>query len=116
MNFIILDTVTGGPLYGIVLLKEIRRTGRATGVGVYRIPAEAWIAFLQVHYSSVPEVRAYLQAVETEGINPRKGAMLEAIDQRVEIPEEELRAAIKSCGAESKDWIGDEGEEWKRGT
>jgi hypothetical protein len=113
MNFIVLDNITGGPLYGIVLLNEIKRTKRSVGVKIYRIPAEAWIAFLRVRYSSVPEVRAYLQAVENdEGINPRNGAMLEAIDQRIEIPEEELQHGLKLCGLAEDD---DKGEEWKRG-
>lgn len=113
MNFIVADNETEIPLYGIVLLKEIKRTGKTVEAMLYKVPAEAWIAFLQVRYAQVPEVRAYLKAVDDgEGINPREGAMLEAIDQRLEIPEEEFRQGMELCGAD----LNDEGEEWKRGT
>ena len=119
MNFIICDKETGIPLYGIVLLKEIKRSGRSAQARTYNVPAEAWIAFLQTRYSSVPEVRAYLRAVENgEGINPKEGLMLEAIDQSIEVPEAEFRYGMSLCGPEAKEWLGDdqeeEGEEWKQ--
>jgi hypothetical protein len=99
MNYIVRDSVTGGVLYGTVLLKEIKRTGKPAGARVFQIPAEAWIAFLQVRYHHVPEVKAYLQAAEEgEGINPQEGALLEAIDQRLDIPIEEFEHGLKLCG------------------
>jgi hypothetical protein len=98
MNYIVRDEITGGVLYGTVLLKEIKRTDKPARARIFQIPAEAWIAFLQVRYSHVPEVKAYLQAVEAdEGINPREGALLEAIEERLDIPIEEFEHGLKLC-------------------
>ena len=109
MNFIVLDNVTGCPLYGIVLLKEIKRTHK--DAKIFRIPAEAWIAFLQVRYRHIPEVKAYLETVQNnQGINPQAGALLEAIDQRIDIPLEEFEYGMSLCGLEENN----EGEEWKQ--
>jgi hypothetical protein len=55
------------------------------------------MAFLQTCYGHLPEVKAYLQAVEDyeyTTIDPQDGAMLERIDQRIEVPEEEFRRVI----------------------
>jgi hypothetical protein len=98
VNYIVQDNVTGTTLYGLVLLKEIRRTQKSVGARIYSIPAEAWIAFLRVRYSKVPEVQAYLEATDIDGINPKEGAMLEAIDQEIDIPEEEFRHGMELCG------------------
>lgn len=109
MNFIVLDNETEIPLYGIVLMQEIKRSGKGVYAKVYRVPAEAWIAFLQIRYARVPQVNTYLKAVESgEGINPEKGALLEAIDQAIDIPEEEFRHGMELLANN------DEGEEWKK--
>jgi hypothetical protein len=112
MNYIIEDTETGCVLYGHALLQDIKQKGRTAQARIYQIPAEAWIAFLQVRYQHVAEVRAYLAAVENGGgINPQRGAFLAAIDDAVEIPEEEFRYALKLCKLDDDN---EEGEAWKR--
>jgi hypothetical protein len=110
MNLIIQDSESGAVLYGLVLLKQIVRTRRGAWAKVYRLPAEGWISFLQSHYRDIPEVWDYLKAVETEGINPREGALLEAIDDALEIPEEEFGDYLDRCGFKPDEFL-ESGEE-----
>ena len=119
MNFIVIDKETSIPLYGIALLKDFNRKKKNLVGKIFSIPAEAWIAFLELRYSNIPEVKAYLDAVENGGgINPWQDGhpLLDAVDERLEIGIEEFRHAMASCGPEAKEWLGedDEGEEWKR--
>lgn len=98
VNLLILDSETEATLYGAVLLKEIRRSGKSRRVKIYHLPGEAWIVFLQHRHSSVREVRTYLDAVERgEGINPRGGQLLEAIEERIEVTEEEAEGLLVLC-------------------
>jgi hypothetical protein len=79
------------------VLKEVKRLDKPRPVYMIKIPAEAWIAFLDVHYDYVPEVATYLAAVEKEQeINPAKGALLEAIDNTIDLTEEEIEGLIES--------------------
>jgi hypothetical protein len=104
MNYIVQDNEIGVTLYGIVLLKEIKRTNKSANVKIYRVPAEVWIAFLKFRYRQVPAVTAYLRAVENGGgINPGEGALLEAIDQELEIPLEEWEYALELIRDEPDD-------------
>lgn len=112
MSYVVVDNESEIPLYGIVLLLEHKRTQKPVEANIYKVPAEAWIAFLMVRYQHVPEVQTYLKAVDNgEGINPRQGALLQAIDERCEIPEEEFLHGMKLCGGTLLN--DEEGEEWK---
>jgi hypothetical protein len=96
MNIIILDSETEIPLYGLVLLDVIKSTRRGSHAKVYRIPAEAWIAYLQTRHSHVPEVQAYLKAVDAEeGINPQEGKLLKAVDEAIEVSEHDADEILR---------------------
>jgi hypothetical protein len=114
MDILIEDTQTGTNLYGHALLKDIKRTGRSRPVQVIQIPAEAWVAFLQIRYSHVPEVKAYLKAAEKEEtINPQAGKLLEAVDEALDLPEEEVEALVELVKQSPPP--DEEGESWKKG-
>lgn len=111
MDILITDSITGTNLYGHALLKDIVRTGRTRSVQHIKLPAEAWIAFLQVRYSHVPEVKAYLTAVENnQGINPQAGKLLIEVDEAIDLPEEQVEALIELVKQVDGS---DDGESWK---
>lgn len=86
MNIAIQDTVTKAILYGHQALRALIRNNRPERMATFRIPAELWIAILKVNYSHLPEVKAYLDAVDNGGgINPDNGKLLEAIDDVMDI-------------------------------
>lgn len=113
MNILIKDDQTGGILYGYCTLDQIRRTGKSQRLKVYKIPAEAFIAFLGIRYPKEPTVQTYLAAVEQgEGINPREGALLQAVDDIIDIDPEEWEAALRSGGIDPDDDESSDG--WKQ--
>jgi hypothetical protein len=99
MDILIKDNQSQAILYGQTLLDEIIRTGKSRPVKVYKVEAEAWIAFLQLYHSHLAEVAIYLEAVKRTGsINPREGLLLKAVDDRLDISIEEWEAALKAAG------------------
>jgi hypothetical protein len=108
MDIIIKDNETDIILYGHSVLETIVRSGKEQKVKLIKIPAEAWIAFLQVRYSHVPAVAAYLAASD-DGINPQEGKLLKAVDEAIEPSNEELDDLLEIIAA--SDLRHDEGEE-----
>jgi hypothetical protein len=111
MNILIQDHESGAYLYGHTVLEQIKRTGQSQRLKTYKVPGEAFIAFLSLRYPNVAEVKAYLAAVqETDSINPQSGALLRAVDEVIDIDPQEWEAALRSAGLErgedsdSADW------------
>jgi hypothetical protein len=99
MNILIEDNESGAILYGHAVLDQVKRTGKSQRMKHYKIPAEAFIAFLGIRYSNEQAVRAYLAAVEEDGgINPQEGALLKAVDDVIDIDPVEWEAALRSGG------------------
>jgi len=99
---VIFDKVSEALLYGQAYLKQIMRSGREQQAYIIRVEAEAYIAFLMNRYVDIPEVKAYLEAIKTEGINPRKGKLLAAVDDAIDIDRLEFLAALEAAGFEGE--------------
>ena len=90
MDFIIREKKTQLLLYGHQALKASIRNGRSEQLPVFHIPAEGWLAFLQIglHHmppEAMPPVVTYLKAVQqSQSFNPAP-ALLEDIDNVIEI-------------------------------
>ena len=89
-DFIIRDSKTQLLLYGHQALKASVRNNRSEELLVFRIPAEAWVAFLQIGLqhippAAIPPVVTYLKAVQrSQSFNPDP-SLLEDIDNVLEI-------------------------------
>jgi hypothetical protein len=97
MNIVVIDEQTEGVLYGHTIFKMVNSSDKDQNVKLYRIPGEAYVAFLAHRYADVPEVTRYLAVYETEGLNPRKGKLLQAIDDVIDIDPQEWENALASC-------------------
>jgi hypothetical protein len=79
-------------LYGHQFLERLVKTGTKQTVAKMEIPAEAYLALLQVRFSHIPEVQRYLTAVEkTDLINPDgKSQLLKAVSDAIELKPEDF--------------------------
>jgi len=90
MDFIIREKKTQLLLYGRQALKASVRNNRSEELQVFHIPAEAWVTFLEIGLpgipsAAIPPVVAYLKAVQhSQSFNPDP-ALLEDIDNVLEI-------------------------------
>lgn len=72
------DYFGGFLLYGHRLLEEIRSSGESQAPGVYRVPAEAYLAYLQTHFPNYPSVQRLLK-------NPTDPELLRAASYQVRL-------------------------------
>jgi hypothetical protein len=81
---ILCDTELDTILYRHEILRQVLRRGRGQEVSIVHVPAEAYIALLETHFSEVPEVRTYLdESDRLDQINPGESKLLEAVSNAI---------------------------------